>query len=357
MKMYMVGGAVRDTLMGVVPKDIDYVVVGATPADMIAQGFEQVGASFPVFLKDGCEYALARTERKTGVGYNGFETFYDPNVTLEDDLYRRDLTINAMAMDLETGKLIDPYGGQIDIATRVLRHTSGAFVEDPVRVLRTARFAARYGFAVDPGTVELMRKVVPELDHVPAERVFAEFEKGLMEDHPYKMIEVLHDAHAERAKVMQPYMRMWMARSLLNVTSDMPLYVRFALASSSFTDADFVDCKIPTDLSRVSKAVHRNIDELLKFDRLAPADVVRLLDKLRAFSDPDLLVKVREVLAVYFKMWTHHDVEMWTRAFTERVEAARSIDAAAVAASCSDPKRIREAIFDARAWAVREKGA
>lgn len=352
MRIYLVGGAVRDHVMGVVPKDRDYVVVGSTPEEMLALGYEQVGASFPVFLKDGEEYALARTERKTGVGYNGFETFHDPSVTLEDDLYRRDLTINAMAMDLETGKLIDPYGGQIDIATRVLRHTSGAFVEDPVRVLRTARFAARYNFAVDPSTIELMRKVVPELDHVPAERVFAEFKKGLMEDHPYAMIEVLRDADAGRAKCMQPYMRAWLMSSLKWVTSDTPLYVRFALISSSFTAAEYDTCKIPTDLSRVSKAVHNNFDQLLNFDKLTPEQAVAMFDHLRTFSDPKHSERVFDVIKLYVRHGTNIDYTAWKNTVNDRVRAAGSIDAAAIAASCADPSRIKAAIFNARVAAL-----
>jgi tRNA nucleotidyltransferase (CCA-adding enzyme) len=212
----MVGGAVRDKVMGIEPKDIDYVVVGATPADMLKLGYQQVGADFPVFLHPvtGDEYALARQERKTGVGYNGFDTVFDPSITLEDDLIRRDLTINAMAMDLDTGEIIDPYGGVHDIAQGVLRHTSEAFAEDPVRVLRTARFAARYGFKVADDTIALMRKVVPEIDHVPAERVFAEFQKGLAEDHPHEMIKVLQQCDADRSARVHPYLRAWLIRSL-----------------------------------------------------------------------------------------------------------------------------------------------
>ena len=188
MKTYLVGGAVRDTLLGLEPKDKDYVIVGATPEDvesLIAQGFQRVGADFPVFLhpETGDEYALARIERKVGAGYNGFEAFTSPDLTIEDDLRRRDLTINAMAMDLETGELVDPFGGQEDLKNGVLRHVSEAFAEDPLRVLRVARFKARYGFEIHHTTLALMAQLVSsgELDHLTRERVWVEIEKLLME--------------------------------------------------------------------------------------------------------------------------------------------------------------------------------
>lgn len=187
MKIYIVGGAVRDKLLGCPCKDVDYLVVGATPEQMIEQGFEQVGADFPVFLhpetKD--EYALARIERKTGDGYHGFAVDFDPTVTVEDDLSRRDLTINAMAMDPETGEIIDPFGGQHDLEMKVLRHVSPAFAEDPLRVVRLARFAARYfGFTIANSTMQLAKEMVEagELNHLPHERFWLEMEKALGED-------------------------------------------------------------------------------------------------------------------------------------------------------------------------------
>jgi tRNA nucleotidyltransferase (CCA-adding enzyme) len=356
MKVYLVGGAVRDTVMGIEPKDRDYVVVGATPADMLALGYQQVGADFPVFLHPvtGDEYALARQERKTGVGYNGFTTSFDPTITLEDDLIRRDLTINAMAMDLATGEIIDPYYGQRDIANKLLRHTSDAFAEDPIRVLRTARFAARYGFRVDPDTIALMNKIVPEIDHVPAERVFAEFQKGLAEDHPYEMIKVLQECDAGRSVRVEPYLRAWLIRSLRWITKDTPMYVRFALVSSSFTDKDFDDCKIPTDLSRVSKTVHRNFNDLLNFGSITAANAVALMDKMRTFSDPDHSERVFDVVKMYIKCDNESSMEYfaWKRVVNARVAAARSIDAAAIAGSCANPKDIKDAIFAARVAAL-----
>ncbi len=206
-KVYLVGGAVRDKVLGRESKDLDFVVVGATRGYMEGVGFEQVGAGFPVFLhpKSKDEFALARTERKTGAGYHGFDCDFNIDVTLEDDLVRRDLTMNSMAIEvnadiLETGvvdfigDIIDPYNGQEDAEEGILRHTSEAFSEDPLRVLRAARFAARYDFDIATGTVELMRNIVAsdEMESLPMERVYAEFKKAMMEDHPQKFFDYLN---------------------------------------------------------------------------------------------------------------------------------------------------------------------
>ena len=202
MKIFLVGGAVRDRLLGRQPHEHDYVVVGSTPDELIALGYRPVGKDFPVFLHPatGEQYALARTERKTGPGYYGFETRFSPDVTLEDDLARRDLTINAMAQDAD-GTLVDPHGGRGDIETRVLRHVSPAFVEDPLRVLRVARFAARFaplGFSVAPQTMQLMRSIVGsgEMTALVPERVWVETERALGEDRPAVYFEVLRDCGA-----------------------------------------------------------------------------------------------------------------------------------------------------------------
>lgn len=202
MQIYLVGGAVRDKLLGVEPRDRDWVVVGATPQEMIAQGFRPVGKDFPVFIhpETGEEYALARTERKTAPGYHGFEFHADPGVTLEEDLRRRDLTINAMAMDGD-GKLIDPFNGEEDLRNGRLRHVSPAFSEDPVRILRVARYAARYahwGFRVAHSTHALMQQMVEngEVDALVAERVWQEMENALGEPTPSRFFEVLRNCGA-----------------------------------------------------------------------------------------------------------------------------------------------------------------
>ena len=194
MKIYAVGGAVRDELLGLPVADRDHVVVGSTPEEMMRLGYKPVGKDFPVFLHPRTreEHALARTERKVARGYKGFQIYAAPDVTLEQDLERRDLTINAMARD-EAGRLVDPFGGAVDLERGLLRHVSPAFVEDPVRILRVARFAARFGFAVAPATMALMRSMVAsgEADALVPERVWQEFSRGLMEGDPGLMFQVL----------------------------------------------------------------------------------------------------------------------------------------------------------------------
>lgn len=202
MQVYLVGGAVRDSLLGHPYQEKDYVVVGATPEHMLAQGFQPVGKDFPVFLHPETkeEYALARTERKSGKGYHGFQFFTDTTVSLEEDLIRRDLTINAIAMD-QDGKLYDPYGGQTDLENKTLRHVSEAFAEDPLRVLRVARFAARYsayGFHIAPETLQLMQTMAEsgELDALTPERVWKETSRALLEDHADIYFQTLRDCGA-----------------------------------------------------------------------------------------------------------------------------------------------------------------
>jgi len=202
MDIYLVGGAVRDQLLDLPIKDRDWVVVGATPEAMLAQGFRQVGADFPVFLHPQTheEYAMARTERKQGHGYHGFTVYSSPDVTLEEDLKRRDLTINAMAQ-AEDGEIIDPFGGRQDLQDRLLRHVSEAFAEDPLRILRAARFAARFapqGFTIHPDTLQLMQTMTDagEVGHLVPERVWQELQRALHETSPVTFFEVLHSCGA-----------------------------------------------------------------------------------------------------------------------------------------------------------------
>lgn len=231
MKIYLVGGAVRDELLGRPVIERDWVVVGASPGEMLDRGFKPVGKDFPVFLHPdtGEEYALARTERKSGHGYHGFDIYAAPDVSLEDDLERRDLTVNAIARDTDSGELIDPYGGLRDLENKTLRHVSDAFAEDPVRVLRVARFAARYahlGFVVSDETLELMRAIADsgELDFLVPERVWRECEKALGEKNPEVFFSVqrycgalfhtlpeLHQALANDADAARAFARLRMA--------------------------------------------------------------------------------------------------------------------------------------------------
>ncbi|CAM3714495.1 multifunctional CCA addition/repair protein [Vibrio aquimaris] len=208
MQIFLVGGAVRDKYLNIDVHDQDWVVVGTTPEVLISKGFSAVGKDFPVFLHPETkqEYALARTERKTGSGYKGFDCYFSPDVTIEDDLLRRDLTINAMALD-DKGKLIDPYGGQTDLNNRVLRHVSSAFTEDPLRVLRVARFAAKLhhlGFSIADETQDLMKQIVAskELEHLTAERIWQEWHKSLSTQDPQVFLSVLRDCGA--LKVILP---------------------------------------------------------------------------------------------------------------------------------------------------------
>ena len=221
MQIYMVGGAVRDRLLGLPVQDHDWVVVGATPEQMVARGYLPVGKDFPVFLHPDTreEYALARTERKSGRGYKGFTVFTSPDVTIEDDLARRDLTINAIAARADwTGaegqkdpEFIDPFHGRRDLQAKVLRHVTAAFREDPVRILRLARFAARFhDFTIAPETMALLREMVQEgeADHLVPERVWQELARGLMEDHPVRLFDVLRDCGALRV-VLPELDRLW----------------------------------------------------------------------------------------------------------------------------------------------------
>ena len=212
MQIYQVGGAVRDSLLGLPVKDRDYVVVGATPDQMVAAGYRPVGKDFPVFLHPHTqqEYALARTERKTAKGYKGFSVYADPQVTLEEDLARRDFTINAIAQ-AEDGSLIDPFHGQADIQKKTLRHVTEAFSEDPVRILRAGRFLARFtNFSVAPETLALMRSMVAagEVDALVPERVWQEIAKGLMEKQPSRMFEMLRECGALQV-ILPELNRLW----------------------------------------------------------------------------------------------------------------------------------------------------
>lgn len=259
-QIYRVGGSVRDELLGLPAGDRDWVVVGATPEQMLAQGFQAVGKDFPVFLHPQSheEYALARTERKTAPGYKGFAVHFSPDVTLEDDLLRRDLTINAIARAAD-GSLVDPFHGQADIQARIFRHVSPAFREDPVRILRLARFAARFpDFTIAPETLALMREMTAagEVHALVAERVWQELSRGLMSQRPSRMLQVLDQAHALRillpllpAPDTQPE---WLKALDASAAAHDPLPVRFAILMAGMT--------IPAE-SRIELGPQENIPQ------------------------------------------------------------------------------------------------
>lgn len=312
MQIYLVGGAVRDTLLGYPVYDRDWVVVGATPEQMLQQGFRPVGKDFPVFIHpdSGEEYALARTERKSGKGYTGFQYHASPEVTLEEDLIRRDLTINAMAMDDE-GNIIDPYDGQHDLQQKLLRHVSPAFSEDPLRVIRVARFQARYahlGFTVAPETLLLMQHLAAgdELEHLTAERVWQEFQRALGEKTPQQFLLTLKQANALQVLFPELLAAADDQSTLTSISKPADARVRFAvLLRSAFaaTEPELRAEKIKTfcDTHRSPNA-YRDLavqfscqaDQLCGFTQLNASqrlELVKNLDLLRRSEHLDLLLE------------------------------------------------------------------
>lgn len=296
MKIFMVGGAVRDKLLGIEPKDVDYVIVGATQEDvaqLIKDGFQPVGASFPVFLHPvtGDEYALARVERKTGAGYHNFAITCDPTVTLEQDLMRRDLTINAMAYDPETDTIIDPYGGVEDLKQGTLRHTSEAFAEDPVRVLRTARFAARYGFVVDADTITLMMQVAHELSHVSMDRIWKEIAKGIQEPYFERMLDLLR-LTCPGVDVMQMFINPRVT-SYEDPDNRDSMAVRMAIATS-VTQKDVKRYQLPKEVGDAVQALGE-VDEFIAYATYSPTTRVHYLTARGAFNNVDRLQVIHDV--------------------------------------------------------------
>ena len=346
MQVFVVGGAVRDALMGLSVNDRDWVVVGSTPEAMTTQGFVPVGKDFPVFLHPQTreEYALARTERKTARGYKGFAVQAAPDVTLEEDLARRDLTVNAMAVpeaialqppSTWAGQIVDPYGGQRDLQAKVLRHVTEAFAEDPVRILRLARFAARFAdFSVADETMALMRQMVEdgEVDHLVPERVWQELAKGLMSERPSRMFEVLRSCGA--LKVLLPELdRLWGVPQRpeyhpevdtgvhMMLVMDMAarlntlLPVRVACLMHDLgkgtTPADVLPrhighegrsvkllqkvcerLRVPTDCKELAEVVAREHGNIHRSAELGPEAIMRLLDRCDAIRQPERFARV-----------------------------------------------------------------
>jgi tRNA nucleotidyltransferase (CCA-adding enzyme) len=397
MKTYIVGGAVRDRLLGLPVADRDYVVVGATPDEMVALGYQPVGKDFPVFLhpQTHAEYALARTERKSGHGYKGFTVYAMPEVTLEEDLLRRDLTINAMAED-EAGTLVDPYGGQRDLAAKTFRHVSEAFAEDPVRILRVARFAARFtDFSVAPETNALMRQIVDsgEVDALVPERVWQEVARGLMDKQPSRMFQVLRDCGAlarlfpeidRLFGVPQPpehhpevdtgvhVMRVidWAARQGLSLpvrfaalTHDLgkgvtppelwPKHHGHEAKSVELVRALCERIRVPADCRDLAVAVARDHGNAHRALELRPGTLVELLERVDAFRRPERFEEFLLACECDFRGRPGYESKPFPAPghLRQALHAAQAIDAAAVARSV-EPARIRDAIFQARAAAV-----
>jgi tRNA nucleotidyltransferase (CCA-adding enzyme) len=399
MKIYIVGGAVRDELLGRMSADRDYVVVGATPAEMQAQGFRPVGKDFPVFLHPVTqeEYALARTERKTGHGYHGFTFHAAPDVTLEEDLARRDLTINAMARGPD-GELVDPCYGARDLKAKILRHVGPAFAEDPVRVLRIARFAARFSdFTIAPETLDLMRQMVAsgEVDHLVAERVWQELAKGLMEDRPSRMFEVLRECGA-LARLLPEVDALFGVpqrpeyhpeidtgiHTLMVVDQSAhlhgPLPVRFAALThdlgKALTPADILPrhhgheersfrlveklcarLRIPNDcrdLALLTARYHGNIHRSVE---LRPSTIVELFEKIDALRRPERFQQL--LLACECDHRGRLGREDLPYDSPQRLnvalKAVNAVEAGKIAAACEDKQKIPERIHAARVAAVK----
>ena len=371
MKIYVVGGAVRDALLGLPVQDHDHVVVGATPEQMVAAGFRPVGKDFPVFLhpKTQEEYALARTERKTAPGYHGFVFHTSPDVTLEDDLVRRDLTINAMARSRDgDGAIVDPYGGQRDLAARLFRHVSEAFAEDPVRILRVARFAARFAeFRVAPETNALMRAMVEagEADALVPERVWQEIARGLMEARPSRMFAVLRDCGA-LARIMPELDALWGRPHPLEADSGVramrvidhaaaggqTLAVRFAalVLDVAAIDGLCARLKVPNDcrdLALMTAREHGGIGAVLG----EPAEsLVTLFARCDAYRKPERFADMLLALECA-TLGGDYPQRLW---LLGALGAARGVNAGEVAARCgADKAGIPAAVLAARVAAVR----
>jgi tRNA nucleotidyltransferase (CCA-adding enzyme) len=399
MKTYAVGGCVRDQLLGVPVADRDWVVVGATPGEMIAAGFRPVGRDFPVFLHPQTheEYALARTERKTAPGYHGFVFHAAPDVSLEEDLARRDLTINAMALD-PAGRLVDPFGGRADLEAQVLRHVGPAFAEDPVRILRLARFAARLPrFRVADETLRLARSMAEagEVDALVPERVWQELARGLMEGRPSRMFEVLRQCGA-LVRLLPEVDRLWgvpqpaehhpevdTGEHLMEVLDaaariGAQLPARWAALlhdlGKGTTPKPQWPChsgheergvelaravnerlKVPSDCRDAALVTAREHGHVHRARDLDAAALLRLLERCDALRRPALLAQVLDACEADARGRSGHadDAYPQRRRILGALEAARSVDAGAIAARVGpDGSRIAQAVHAARAAAI-----
>ncbi|MCP1574777.1 tRNA nucleotidyltransferase (CCA-adding enzyme) [Herbaspirillum rubrisubalbicans] len=394
MKTYTVGGAVRDGLLGLPVKDRDHVVVGATPQALLELGFRPVGKDFPVFLHPDTheEYALARTERKTAPGYKGFAFHAAPDVTLEDDLARRDLTINAIAQD-EDGTLVDPYHGRADLEARVFRHVSEAFVEDPVRILRVARFAARFAdFTVAPETNALMQRMVEEgeVDALVPERVWQELARGLMEHKPSRMFEVLRSCGALQCILPElaalwgvPQPEKWHPEIDTGVhvmlvvdwaaAQEFSLPIRFAALlhdlgkgttppeiwprhhghearSERLAEQVCARLKVPgecRDLALMTAREHGNVGRAFE---MRPDTLVKFFARCDAFRKPQRFLDMLRASECDHRGRTGLEQQAFPQAayLEGALQAAQQIDAGAIAQQQTQPQRIPEAILAAR---------
>ena len=365
MKTYVVGGAIRDELLGLPVKDLDYLVVGATPQEMIAKGFKPVGQDFPVFLHPDthAEYALARTERKTAPGYKGFVFHADQHVTLEEDLARRDLTINAMAREVDTnglvtGPVIDPFGGQKDLQDKIFRHVSDAFTEDPVRLLRIARFSARFPeFCVASNTLALLKEIGQsgELEALVKERVWQEFSRGFLSERPSRMFDVL-----ETIGVFEKFFPSELLaknnRKLFDLidqsaSSDFNLQQRCAILfvglNAEIINAWCSKWGIPSecrDYALLGSEIHEAIGRGLT----SAADILQILDRVDVWRKPD---RFNELIMVTQLIGDPVDILVQSHVAAKKVNVA---DIAARFTQQGSGELIKTAIDDARRDAIKE---
>lgn len=366
MKVYSVGGAVRDELLGLPVTDRDYVVVGASPGLMVKLGYKPVGKDFPVFLHPDthAEYALARTERKTARGYHGFEFQAAPDVTLEQDLARRDLTINAMARD-EAGSLIDPFGGAADLKAGVLRHVGPAFAEDPVRILRVARFAARFDFAIAPETLQLMRKMVAngEVNALVAERVWQELARGLMEQRPSRLFRALVDCGA-LAAVLPELAGQFAATvgehalAALDAAAarGLGLAQRFAVIMMHVDGAAIARLcarlRVPQDGRELALLAAKYHADIARASALPAVAVLRLLQVVDALRRPDRFAQLLDVCATD-TLGATTQADPAALRMQAALAAVQAVDAGAIAQRHRDTRDIKRQIAQARLSAIR----
>jgi tRNA nucleotidyltransferase (CCA-adding enzyme) len=396
-KIYCVGGAVRDRLLGLTVQDQDWVVVGSTPEAMVEQGFQPVGKDFPVFLHPQTheEYALARTERKTARGYQGFAVYAAPDVTLDQDLLRRDFTINAIAQDID-GKLIDPHHGIADLRAGILRHVSSAFSEDPVRILRAARFAARFGFTIAPDTLQLMRDMVNngEVDALVAERVWQELARGLMEKKPSRFFETLRSCGA-LAKIIpevdalfgvpQPekyHPEIDCGVHTMLVIDDAALHdyvleVRFAALTHDLGKATTPENILPRHIGHEVRSVEgvkklaqrlrvsgecrdlallaaRYHGDIHRANELRAETVIKLFQSTDAWRRPERFAQLLQVCAADARGRTGHEQDAYPQMdyLMRLLAVARAVDAGELARQCSEASAIPAIVQLARVKAI-----
>jgi tRNA nucleotidyltransferase (CCA-adding enzyme) len=352
LQVYVVGGAVRDALLQRTAGDHDWVVVGTSPEEMVRRGFIPVGGDFPVFLHPQTkeEYALARTERKSGRGYKGFTFYTGCDVTLEEDLKRRDLTVNAIAQSV-TGELFDPLGGVKDIHARILRHVGPAFEEDPVRILRLARFTARFvDFSIAPETLELCKKMVAlgEVDALVPERVWQELSRGLMCEKPSRMIHVLVACGAS-ARVLPGWVSTQQVCDAIDRAAqlDLPLACRFALLCLATPDPQVLSkhLRAPTecsDMSRLLPVVLTAVNAAVQM----PEEVLALFEQCDAIRKPERFMTLLHAAQVVTAVSITH-LQHW-------LDAVLSIDAGAAARSAPSPQQIKAVVRAARLQALSQ---